>query len=394
MHVNNDFQKNSNISHIMATLWHNNRAKVATSRIDISKSLDLYRSTVSNVIQTLVENKVILEGPAESSGDKTGRKPINLKINPEFGCVVGIELQIDAYNICICNFDGTILFSKKGTAPKFTGTSEERFTSLLETVTDEACACAGKLDLPLLSICCGIPGIIDTDKGIIVSSEPFGLNNFPYPAGIAEKYGVPLLLENDAKCCSWYIKAESAEKPEQDYLCVLTKNHDTQGISVGLSLTLNGRVINGHNHAVGEYVSSSWLPSKNSQTGLAQAVLSTVNIIEDSYREWVKDLFSTLTTFIPLLEPQTVYLFGQGEERSLLINEVIENEVTQFRVIMNRCGSALKILPNDDSLIANGAALMFVQKLFEIPSLGSDSVSHITWEQVFDIQKKGAVPKE
>lgn len=389
MHVNNDFQKNSNISHILDTLWQNNRRKIGMSRIDISKSLDLYRSTVSNVIQTLLDNKLILEGPAECAADKSGRKPINLTINPEFGCIIGIELQIDSYNICICNFDGTILFTKKGITPVNTDCSpEENFTRILKAIIDEAYSEVKKLNIPLLSVCAGIPGIIDTDKGIIVSSEPFGLNAFPYPTELVKEYGVPLLFENDAKCCSWYIKSETAEEPEQDYLCVLTKNHNTQGISVGISLTLNGRVINGHNHAVGEYISNSWSPSKNSQTGLAQAVLSTVNTIDDSYREWVKDLFSTITTFIPLLEPQTVYLFGQNEDRHEIICDVIEKEVGQFKAIMERCGSKLSIMQNQDSLIANGAALMFVQKLFEIPALGTDSVSHITWDQVFEIQKR------
>lgn len=383
MHVNNDFQKNSNISQILGTLWNSNRCNQSVSRIEIARILDLYRSTVSNVIQTLIDNKVILEGPADSTTDKSGRKPINLKINPKFGCIIGIELQPDAYSICVCNFDGSILLSKKGITTQYTDCSnEEAFVRNLQSIILQVYPEVEKLNIPLLSICVGIPGIVDTDKGIIVCSEPFGLKDFPYPTEIAKKYSVPLLFENDAKCCSWYIKSETAAEPEQDYLCVLTKNHSTQGISIGMSLTLNGMVINGHNHAVGEYISNSWLPTKQSQTGLAQAVLSTVNTIEDSYREWVKDLFSTLTPFIPLLEPQTVYLFGQ-EDKKDLITAVVEKEVSQFNVILNNCGSKLKIVNNDDFLIAKGAALMFIQKLFEIPSLKTKSVSHLTWDEVF-----------
>lgn len=390
MHVNNDFQKNSNISHILETLWHSNKSKNSISRIDIAKSLDLYRSTVSNVIQTLLDNKVILEGETDYDTEKSGRKPITLSINHNFGCIVGIEMQTDAYNVCICSFDGSVLYSEKGNTPEYNDSSnEENFTRILQSIIDSIYPEVEKLNIPLLCICVAIPGIINTDKGIIVTSEPFGLQNFPYPVNITSKYNVPLLFENDAKCCSWYIKAENVNKSEQDYLCVLTKNHNTRGISIGMSITLNGRVINGHNHAVGEYVSNSWLPTKNSQTGLAQAILSTVNAIEDSYREWVKDLFSTLTPFIPLLEPQTVYLFGQEDNKKEIIADVIEKDVIQFKVIMERCGSKLNILHNDEFIIAKGVALMFVQRLFEIPPLEeTHNYSRLTWDEVFEIQKK------
>lgn len=390
MHVNNDFQKNSNISHILETLWRNNRNKSNISRVDIAKSLDLYRSTVSNVIQTLIDNKVILEGPAESACEKSGRKPITLSINPNFGCIIGIELQTDTYNACICNFDGTLLYSNKGTTPEYTDDSnKDNFVRILQWIIDSVYPEAARLNIQLLGICVGIPGIIDTDNGMIVASEPLGLKDVPYPVEIVKKYSVPLLFENDAKCCAWYIKSETAIEPEKDHLCVLTKNHDTRGISVGMSLTLNGRVINGHNHAVGEYISNSWLPTKNSQTGLAQAILSTVNTIEDSYREWVKDLFSTLTPFIPLLEPQTVYLFGQNDNKKEIIQDVIEKDVIQFKVIMERCGSKLNIVHNEESIIANGAALMFVQKLFEIPTLEEAANElRLNWDKVFEIQKQ------
>lgn len=390
MHVNNDFQKNSNISHILETLWHSNKSKNSISRIDIAKSLDLYRSTVSNVTQTLLDNKVILEGETDYDTEKSGRKPITLSINHNFGCIVGIEMQTDAYNVCICSFDGSVLYSEKGNTPEYNDSSnEENFTRILQSIIDSIYPEVEKLNIPLLCICVAIPGIINTDKGIIVTSEPFGLQNFPYPVNITSKYNVPLLFENDAKCCSWYIKAENVNKSEQDYLCVLTKNHNTRGISIGMSITLNGRVINGHNHAVGEYVSNSWLPTKNSQTGLAQAILSTVNAIEDSYREWAKDLFSTLTPFIPLLEPQTVYLFGQEDNKKEIIADVIEKDVIQFKVIMERCGSKLNILHNDEFIIAKGVALMFVQRLFEIPPLEeTHNYSRLTWDEVFEIQKK------
>lgn len=68
---------------------------------------------------------------------------------------------------------------------------------------------------------------------------------------------------------------------------------------------------------------------------------------------------------------------------------VIEKDVIQFKVIMERCQSKLNIVQADDSVIAKGAALMFVQKLFEIPSLEeTKNYTRLTWDEVFEIQKK------
>mgnify|MGYP001017160406 CR=1 FL=1 len=54
---NNNFQKNSNISRIIEEIW----KKSQISRIDIARELKLYRSTVSNIINSLLDNKIILE---------------------------------------------------------------------------------------------------------------------------------------------------------------------------------------------------------------------------------------------------------------------------------------------------------------------------------------------
>ena len=77
MHVNNDYQRNANLSRIFETVWKNPNF----SRIDIARKLELYRSTVSNIIGTLVESNLICEGERGVPTEKGGRKPVFLSIN-------------------------------------------------------------------------------------------------------------------------------------------------------------------------------------------------------------------------------------------------------------------------------------------------------------------------
>lgn len=399
MHVNNDFQRNSNISHVFETVWRNS----VISRIDIAKKLDLYRSTVSNIIGTLLENDVILEGELGSVTNKGGRKPVFLSINENYGCLVGMEVQPDSYNVSIINFSGKQIASFSNETPvneALIENPEAHFEFIIDKIMSEVNEKLKEIEIPVLGFSLGIPGIVNIDKGIIIRSDPFNLHNYDYGKKLGNRYGLPFFVENDAKCCAWLQSADTEHEAKPDFMCVLARDYKgnqneawpgiyKKGVGVGLSVTLNGRVVDGHNYAAGEYVSRSWRGTKEGQTGLPDAVLSTIASFDDSYREWIIDLFSTLTVQIPVLEPCAVFLHGQPQSRVNLINETIRESVPQFVKILEKCDTRFVIMPEDKTEIARGAALMFFQKLFEIPLIESnDSYSRVDWDFIFELHNR------
>lgn len=394
MHVNNDYQRNANISRVFETVWKNPNF----SRIDIARTLNLYRSTVSNIIGTLVESGLICEGERGLATEKGGRKPVFLSINPDFGSVIGIELQLDSYHVNIISFDGRTLFQKEGSTPveeSLLNNPEELFVFMIDEILKEILPEVENRKIKPLAISIGIPGIIDIDHGIIKHSAPFRIVNFNYAEKLGQKYGIPLFMENDARCCSWLQLALNKSSPKKDFLCVLARNYSGnpllsypetygKGIGIGLSITMNGRVINGRNFGVGEYISRSWTTYQKGQTGLPQAVLKTVDTDDDSYAEWVKDLFSTLTIMIPLLHPEIVFVHGQSNRRKELLKEIIKRDVPQFVSIMETCNCDFKVVDDDTYVIAQGAAFMFIQKMYEVQILESNpSYTGLSWDQLF-----------
>lgn len=401
MHVNNDYQRNANISRLFETVWKNPNC----SRIDIARKLGLYRSTVSNIIGTLVDSELICEGERGVPTEKGGRKPVFLSVNPDFGCVIGIEIQLDSYHVVVVSFDGRAVFKKEGATPvneKLVSNSDELFVYMLDSIIKELIPDMDNISLHPLAISIGIPGIIDIDKGVIKRSAPFRLTDFNYVGVLGSRYGIPLFIENDARCCSWLQLALNKSSGKKDFLCVLARNYAgnpllsypetyEKGIGIGLSITMNGRVINGRNYAVGEYISRSWTTFQKGQTGLPEAVLKTVDTVDDSYAEWVKDLFGTLTMMIPLLEPETVFIHGQSETRHEFMREIIKKYVPQFSSIMKSCGSELVVMEDDSCEIAKGAAFMFIQKLYEVQMLESNpSYSMFQWDDLFELHKRSA----
>ena len=91
MHINKTVSRNLNISQIFETVW---RAG-GISRIDISKQMGLYRSTVTSIIDSVLKSKIIIEGERGNATEKGGRKPINLIINKNAGMIIGLEVQPD-----------------------------------------------------------------------------------------------------------------------------------------------------------------------------------------------------------------------------------------------------------------------------------------------------------
>ena len=399
MHVNNAFQRNSNLSRVFETVWKNPNF----SRIDIARKLELYRSTVSNIIGTLVDSELICEGQRGEATQKGGRKPVFLSINPDFGSIIGIEVQLDFYHLSLISFDGKTLYETSGNTPVnslLLDKPEELFIYMVDSIIQPLVEDENIKSLHPLAISIGIPGIIDIDSGLIKYSAPFRLNDFDYASILGKRYGIPLFIENDARCCSWLQLALNKYSDKKDFLCVLARNYagnslltypesSGKGIGIGLSITMNGRIVNGRNYAAGEYISRSWKSEQKGQTGLPEAVLNTVTSVDDSYAEWVKDLFGTLTMMIPLLEPETVYIHGQPEKRCDLMLEIINERVPQFNAVMKKCGSELKVMDEDAYGISKGAALMCIHKLCEVQMLErKPSYSVLNWDKLFDLHEK------
>lgn len=380
MHVNNDFQRISNISQAFETIWREKEI----SRIDIARKMEVYRSTVSNIIDILLDKKIICEGQRGEAGEKGGRKPIYLSINKDFGAIAGIELQPEFFNVVVLDFSGEIIFSYSEEIDYKISVenSNQEFVSLLDKIVNPLLAKVKDKGLNLLGISLALPGIIDTHKGEIRDSYSFNLKGLDFSSILLNRYNIPLLIENDAKCCSWLHKGQREDV--KDFICVLAREHKVDGIAVGLSVVMNNKIINGHNYAAGEYISVSWRKDKKGQTGLPEAVIKTLTTVEDSYKEWVKDLFSTLTVMIPLLEPCKIYLHGQKQEKREKIRNIIVQDVSQFEGAMQNYGAQLVIAEEDDFEIAKGAALMYLQKLFEIQFLTDEYFYPVlNWDVLF-----------
>lgn len=374
MQINNEFQKNMNISQVFELIW----KRKNVSRSEIAKDLGLYKSTVSNVCDFMLDKKLILEGELGGTTLKGGRKPVNLSINPEYGVFIGIEIQEDNYFISILKFNGELFYKNNGNIEEFCDENEKNLKNIILNLINYLQKNILQ-NRKIISASFAVPGIIDSNSGKIIKSVPFDLKNYDFNNEISSLFDFPCLIENDAKCGSWFIKFN---KNEKDFMCVLAKNHKQKGYGIGLSFVVNGDIVKGHNFAAGEYVSLSWRNENDEQTGLSETIIKTINDDDNSFKEWIKDLFSTLTIVVPVFDSNKIYFYGFPEEKIDFIKQIINSEVKQFMEIVNKSGTELEFLKQDNYAIATGSIFMFIKELFKIPQTQNFCGKEMSWGEI------------
>lgn len=374
---NNNFQKNSNISRTLEILWRTN----SVSRVEIARQLDLYRSTVSNIINSLIDVGLVFETEEGSSQPQGGRKPIYLSLNENFGGILGIEIQPGNYKAVYINLNGEILF-KKTEFISFEN-MEKSLKLILDTVVPEI----KKLEVPLLAVCVGLPGVIDAENCKIISSHPFNLSDYSFYKFCDENLNVPFLVENDANCLAWLQLTRKRQTDLRDFFVVMAEEH-SNGIGVGVSLTFDNKVRYGKHYGSGEFISNSWRPGNDGQTGMSVEQRKESLSNPELYNQWIKDLFETLTPTISLLAPDCVFIHGEPTKKQSTIVPFLKKEVPQFFSVLEKSKCILEFAPEDTFEVALGAASMMLQKLFTVPDITEiDSRTRFDWDFLFSIAK-------
>ncbi|MDD3902401.1 MAG: ROK family transcriptional regulator [Sphaerochaeta sp.] len=379
---NNNFQKNANTSLVAQLIW----KSPGISRVDIARELNLYRSTVTNIISTLIDDEVVYEGEEGSGMSRGGRKPIILRLNEKFGCVVGFDIQPSHYRAVILNITGAMLFQDKGRLPKvdFDGI----ITFLMDLVLEQV----KKLNMPLLAVCAGVPGVVNSESGVIVYAEPFNLKEYDLFSFFADRYDVPVFVENDANCTAWLEMTINRNVNLGDFVCLLADYHegnyqfgDRSGIGVGVGLSIGGKVYHGSHHSAGEFCSLSWREDSVGQTGLPSDLLIRSVEDEEAWSIWMVDLFASLVPILAVIDPRVVFIHGKPFSDEDKIKRLLASRCPQFLAILKKINCKLIFDAQDESVVAKGAAMMYLQKLFAVPELAEmDSRTHFSWDDVLD----------
>ena len=218
------------------------RLQAPISRAELATTTKLNRSTVSNIINKLIDEGLVLE--LETMEPKIGRPGIALALKPEAGAVVGMEIGVGFISVILTDFVANVLWREwieiSPSKPQIEIISEA------EKLIDQALAVAQEKNLRLLGIGLGVPGLVNTRKGELLFAPNLGWKNVPLRLMWNQRFHLPLYVENEANLAALgeYYFGVGREVDNLIYL--------SSGVGLGGGLIINGKLFKGGFGLAGE----------------------------------------------------------------------------------------------------------------------------------------------
>lgn len=366
------------------------RQNPGISRIKVAELLDLDRSTVTKIMQVILDRALVRTVGKNTTQSGVGRRQINLEINTEIGVVLGIEIQEKIYRAVLCDLEGNLADSMEG---PFTVSSKTLDAELAKIVADarRRSGEAGKL---LLGVGIGIPGIIDPYTGTIVRSFPFCIDE---PCSLSKRlqslFPEPVFIENDANCCCW---AEMAFRPgdiNRNFVAVLGEFRENvwpskgTGLAVGLGLVIRSRVLHGDHFTTGEF-RSLYAAKNDPQFRASRKNVSSLPENTLLLRQIYKELTDNLGFMINCFDLNKVVFAGDLPEHRENLEEAMAASLDKNLVYCSQRTEPVPVefSPFGKNSVSMGAAGMFIEKLFTVPDMADhfqELVGYDLFERIF-----------
>jgi len=212
------------------------------SRIVLAEITGYSAGTVSNHVRTLIKKGFVVEtNKGISSG---GRKPVQLMINPDKAYIFSIEIEVNQVKIVM--FDLEIKVVIKSIIPI---TDKDSYMETLKQIFFEMDRMIEEKHLKLndfLGIGVAVPGLIDKVKGILEFAPNLGWKNVPIAKIFKDKYGLPIVLNNEAKAAA--IGERGSIYPKINNMVFVSINE-----GIGCGIFLNGKLYRGASGNAGEF---------------------------------------------------------------------------------------------------------------------------------------------
>ncbi|MBA1433848.1 ROK family protein [Bombilactobacillus bombi] len=210
------------------------------SRIDIARNLKMNKSSITALYNEIEQQGYLKEvgiGQASKSG---GRKPILVALNEKYGYTISIDLGYKHLHI-MANYLNSKDFYYQRIKNKST-----QIKDILQTVDEQIDLIAQKEQSlhGLLGIAFSIHGIVDQTQ--IVNSPFLNMEDLNLQSHYSQKYGVPVLLENEANLAAIFEHDFNNEHNKANLLCVSIHK------GIGAGIILNQQIYRGFQGAAGE----------------------------------------------------------------------------------------------------------------------------------------------
>ena len=248
------------------------------SRVEISELTGQSRAAVTNITARLIKEKMITEKETEPSTSR-GRRRVLLGLNPAAAYVVGVKLSAFQVSFAVTDMQADVL-SSLIVPVRISKRSVDFVANLIEDGIRH-CVAEARLKLRKISgIGIGIPGLVDSNKGITYWSPLYRRGNTTLRELIEDRFRIETHIENDANTVTlaqqWFGEGRGV-----DNFIVVTVEH-----GVGMGIVVNGQLYRGLNGIGAEFghcvISPGGAPCRCGKRGCIEAYVADYRILESA----------------------------------------------------------------------------------------------------------------
>lgn len=271
------------------------------SRIDLSRESGLSQASITGLTAELTKEGLIEE--KKSGAYEGGRRPMLLSICPDGAFVIGVDLSISSINVVIMNLQAEIKSFNSTKLNKKNYTAEEIVDLTAQAIQECMWEAAFSKD-QISGVGIGIPGLVDSNSGIIRFLPNYGWENVNFRDMLQKKINHPTYIDNSSNnlACTeqWFGEGKGID----NFVVITIEN------GVGSGTIINGQLVRGFSGTASEFGHITVDPEgplcRCGKRGCVEAFCGNNSIIRDAVEAYNKGLidFNSIEniTFEDILE--------------------------------------------------------------------------------------------
>lgn len=254
------------------------RKEAPVSRANLSAMTGLNRSTVSSIIDELIQGGWVRETSFQT--DKIGRPGLLLEIDPQGGFVVGVEIGVDFVLCLLTNFSAEVIWRKRiETNPEDgqVAIQQKAFELAGEAIQFGKKECGRGLGIGI-----AIPALVDVHDGVVKLAPNLKWENVPLRLIWNQQFHYPVFIENDGNAAALGEYYFGAARGKKDVIYIAA------GYGLGSGILVDGKVLRGNKGYASEVGHMTYdpqgAPCSCGKRGCYETVISPRAVIESVKR--------------------------------------------------------------------------------------------------------------
>ncbi|MFN2126453.1 MAG: ROK family protein [Anaerolineales bacterium] len=223
----------------LSVIMHRLRENAPVSRAQLAEMTGLNKTTVSSLVQELIDRQFVREVGLETSGSRrrVGRLAMMLTLNPEAGFIVSSEIGVDFMRVICTNFAPEIIWQCNEKI--LSNTSQQQIIDHVLALMLNAEIEGRKFSNSFLGVSVGVPGLVDQNSGSLLFAPNLKWHDVPLRQILEEIFEAPVVVDNEASIAALGEYYYGAAQGYEEILYI------SAGVGLGGGIVHEGRMFNG-----------------------------------------------------------------------------------------------------------------------------------------------------